>query len=152
SRLHFMLRWLLRLIVFLPAGAVLAYYYYLPRALLGFSDVRWLDPPTILSPRAHQYFESLPESVRKGLQQPFGIHQELAWKFLQGATTTGTQWLRSLENRNRDVLTVLTALILGGSLVAYRSSATLLTLQTLQFGWAVLFYAYFLTVRTSTIT
>jgi|WetSurMetagenome_2_1015567.scaffolds.fasta_scaffold02806_2 hypothetical protein len=107
-------RYLLCSIFCVPGGIILA-YYYVGRALLGWSDFRWPNALKALSAGARDYFESLPECVKAGLLDPFGNHQELAWLFLQDrAEPIGARWLRSLENRNREVFAVLSALMLAG--------------------------------------
>jgi hypothetical protein len=146
------LRYLLPTIILLPSGIVLA-YFYIARALLGRSDFRWLDSPMAFSPKAQDYFQSLPECVKVGLQAPFSDRQELSWKFLQSnAGSFGTNWLLSLENRNRDVLTIISALVISASILAYLSgSGSLQALWAISAGILVLFYLYLITLKKSIV-
>lgn len=145
-------RYLLRAVCFLPAGVFLA-YYYVARGIFGQSDFRWLDRSAVLSVSAEQYFHSLPESVIMGLQHPFGDHRELAWRFLESRAGAGSEWLRSLENRNRDVLTLLTAflfaiVIFQPTAVYAEQPAALLFVYVVG---PVVIFAYFLALKKSTI-
>jgi hypothetical protein len=143
-------RYMLRLVVALPSGAFLA-YFYIGRALLGKSDFRWLDPPAIFSSKAQAYFLSLPECIKAGLQAPFGDRQELSWKSLQNsAGPVGAAWLLVLENRNRDALTIVSALIISVSALTF-SDSTFRGIITIMVSILVLFYLYLIALRKSIV-
>ena len=152
------LRFLLRAVVWVPGGIVLA-YFFVARAFIGKSDFRWLNSRATFSPEAGDYLSSLPTSVKAGLQEPFGDRQEFAWKFLQNAAgRAGADWIATLENRNRDVLTIVTALMLaviagvGMAFTGHRLSGLSGRLAfALQLTLLVLSWTYFVALKKSMI-
>jgi hypothetical protein len=146
-------RYVLRSIFFLPGGVALS-YFYLVRAFFGVSDFRLLQSPRIFTARAQRYFCTLPEFVRAGLQAPFGDNYEVAWRLLENdAGPTGVAWLRSLQERTRDVLAIVTALFFSNVIVGYvyRVGGNATEAVVSQIAMLILAYVYFLELKRSTI-
>jgi hypothetical protein len=113
-------------LLYLPAlyAAVWFGYYFLGRAICGLSDFRWLERSRPFSKDGLAFFESLPAPVNDGLQAPFGYRLELAWRYLQArAKPPGDQWLKSLENRNRDLIAIITAVMISACTVFWGTSS-----------------------------
>lgn len=138
------------------------------KGVFGVSSYSWKDLPSRLSEPASATFHLMPTIVRTAVAAPFGLHGEIAWRYLSASGDADQRsWIRSLESRNKEVLVTLTALIVSLSFLASlfwpRNSpetadsvgqylGIYAVFQVAAFFLLALFAAYFLTVQKSIIS
>lgn len=72
-----------------------------------------LDLSTMLDEQGYAYFKVLPESVKRGLENPYGKYRETSWSyFCNFGTTSEIELARKLRSRNQDVLVIVTTITL----------------------------------------
>ena len=89
------------------------------KAFIGKSSYKWIDLDKQLRPRAREHLKSLPDIVREGIKDPFGGYGDLPWRYFSshGVDHDVRALARKLENRNKDVLVVVTALLIAANVV-----------------------------------
>ena len=155
------LKFILR-VLFLPVTVILIYYGWC-RAMSGQSIYRWEKLEDELNTETQTQFNSYPEAVKDGLREPFGTYGKSPWTYFAdlGGTVSARALARTLENRDKDLLTIVTSLLIATVflLVWYRdasifdlSTSTInilvLTLVMPLFIYLLL-YSYFILVRQS---
>lgn len=148
------LRYSLRAIAWYPGLAFLGYYQFF-KGLIGISSYKWIGLPDALSVEARHVFESFPSIVQRSLQEPFGNYSDIAWQYLRVNTPKAQKnWINKSESRNKDILTIMTALFILFSAFASLSTeaTTPKRATTLAIGVALLYFlslGYFLVLRKS---
>ncbi len=89
------------------------FYYYSFKGLIGISEYKWEHLSEYLSPDAQNFFANLPYIVKRSLQEPFGNYGEIAWQYFQAySSQTHRKWLIKIESRNKEILAIITAVII----------------------------------------
>ena len=150
-------------------------YYGLAMALRGRSIYRWEDLRRELRTSTRADFKKYPGVVIDGLMEPFGKYGSVSWKYFAdyGNTNSTKALARTLESRNRDILTIVSSLLTPTTLAlvifvevimrqlshlpAVNSNPTfvytlLLGALLLPLAMVVLLYSYFKLVRQSILT
>ncbi len=89
-------------------------YAYLTRSLFGVSDYR-IELTRELSPSAACVFAKFRASTRIGFERPFGINALHARQELKAALSEYNRlWAERIQEHNRDILTIVTCLLVLG--------------------------------------
>ena len=106
--------------LFFRSLAPVRIYYGLVMAVKGQSIYRWEELKKELKDETQLEFDRYPGVVIDGLMEPFGKYSSVPWTyFADHGRTSGVRALaRTLESRNRDMLTIVTSLLIATTLFA----------------------------------
>lgn len=94
-------------------GIIFLLYAAWGRAIIGKSSYRWHDLEKTLQPNTRAHYKLYPDIIKKGLEDPFGVYGELAWRYFSNhGTHEEMSFARKLENRNKDILVIVTSLMI----------------------------------------
>lgn len=167
---HKLIKLILRGLAYYP-GIIFILYKEWGEAFIGRSNFKWKDLDKHLKPNTRDHLKSLPEIVKEGVKEPFGKYSDLPWRYFSnhGVNDDIKQLARKLENRNKDVLVIVTSLLLSAlilisaqeldrsllpSEVDKTSSVmnSVVVIQFLMLVLVVLLGSYFLLLRQSILT
>lgn len=70
-----------------------------------------LDISILLDEQGYKYFKSLPNSVRRGFENPYGKYREVSWNYFSNiGSIEEIELALKLRSRNQDVLVIVTTI------------------------------------------
>lgn len=140
-------------------------------ALIGKSLYNWDDIRDHLSDEAVKKYDKFPHIVQQTLQDPFGGKRDLLWIYFgtSANSSDGMALIRRLDSRNRDLLSVITSVmispIISSPYLSYllsqasgdaeyeaRIGVVILGIYLLSILIYVLLYSYIMLLRQSIVT
>ena len=163
---HKLIRPILRMFAYYPGIAFLLYIEW-GKAFAGKSSYEWKELEKELKPKARDHLEQLPDIVKDGIKDPFGKYEDLPWRYFSshGANDDVKALARKLENRNKDVLVIVTSLMIAAiinvsfqdltnneKVIIGNEALAIILIQVLMLVPIVFLGSYFLLLKQSILT